>query len=157
MQFTIFERQSKFLIMIKTRFLLLTLILFAVLSSACRKYEEGPSFSLRSKIERVSNDWNFQSLARNNIDESMDFEKFNMNFTKAGRLTWTVKFPDADEVTVEGDWELASVKEQVKITFDDPDINGDTRLLFMDILLLEEDQIRFRYLSEGDYYNVLLN
>ncbi|MEM6802860.1 MAG: hypothetical protein AAF696_15730 [Bacteroidota bacterium] len=143
--------------MLKTRFYLIAVLLFATLSTACRKYEEGPNFSLRSKTERVSNDWNFQSLARNNIDESEDYERFNMVFTKEGRLSWTIKKVDQPEITVAGDWELASVNEQVKITFDDPDINGETRLLFLDILLLEEEQIRFRYLSEGDFYNVFLN
>lgn len=157
MQFTIFERQSKFQIMFKTRFLLIAIVLVAILGTSCRKYEEGPNFSLRSKTERVSNDWNFQTIARNNIDESDLYERFNMVFTKEGKLTWTIKMVDQDEFSETGSWELASVNEQVKITFDEKDINGETRLLFLDILLLEEDQIRFRYLREGDFYNVFLN
>ena len=134
------------------------LLSMAVLFSSCRKYEDGPTISFISKTERVSNNWKVVSLFRNDIDETNDWAKYNMNFTKEGKITWTTQLEGGTEVVQTGTWELASVKEQIKITFDEKDpVSGLTRLLYMDILRLTEDELWISFLTEGDYYDLRLN
>ncbi|MEZ4829678.1 MAG: hypothetical protein R3C61_25845 [Bacteroidia bacterium] len=134
------------------------LLSFTVIFSGCRKYEDGPTISFLSKQSRVANDWRAEAVFRNDIDETKDFTVYAMTFSKAGRLTWTIqKEGQIDPVIVTGDWELASVKEQIKITFDAKDpVSGETRLLYMDILRLTEDALWLSFLTEGDYYDLRL-
>ncbi|MDX2284575.1 MAG: hypothetical protein NW241_10450 [Bacteroidia bacterium] len=139
------------------RIAFMTLAAAALLLGACVKYTDGPFMSLRSKQERVANNWKAGQVFRNNLDETDRYEVFGMNFTKAGRLTWQIQLRGQPLVETAAAWELASVKEQVKLTFDlkDP-VTGETRLLFMDIRRLAENELWLQYLSEGDYYEVRL-
>ena len=124
---------------------------------SCRKYEDGPNFSLRSKEERVVNNWQAQSVFRNDLDETGQYTAFSMVFERNGRLTWVVD-PDAtDPVTVGASWELTSLNLQIKLTFDEKDpVSGETRLLYMDIRRLTETEMWLSYLFEGDYYDLKL-
>ncbi|MEO0470188.1 MAG: hypothetical protein AAF206_11245, partial [Bacteroidota bacterium] len=81
-----------------------------------------------------------------------------MSFTKSGRFSWRIQPMGAQApVEVSADWEFASVKEQIKLTFDEKDpLTGETRLLFMDIIRLTEDELWLEYLTEGDYYRIRL-
>lgn len=135
--------------------LLLTL---STIFTGCRKYEDGPSISFLSKQSRVANDWRAEAVFRNDIDETKDFPVYAMTFSKAGRLTWTIqKNGQVDPQIITADWELASVKEQIKLTLDGTDpISGETRLLYMDILRLTENELWVSFLTEGDYYDLRL-
>ncbi|MDX2247440.1 MAG: hypothetical protein SF052_11720 [Bacteroidia bacterium] len=145
----------------KNRMIAVTWVLLLTLStilSSCRKYEDGPTISFLTKQSRVANDWRAAAVFRNDIDETTDFPVYAMTFSKAGRLTWTIqKEGQVDPVVVTANWELASVKEQIKITFDTKDpLSGETRLLYMDILRLTESELWVSFLSEGDYYDLRL-
>ena len=140
----------------RTPLLALVLILM-MFSTACRKYPDGPSISLISKKERVSNTWNAQQVFRNDIDRTTTYAVYRMEFTKSGRLTWTVQEVGGPEATITAFWELASSDRQIKITFDLPDPNtGETRLLYLDILRLKETEMWIEYLADGDEYQVRL-
>lgn len=128
-----------------------------LLMTACRKYPDGPNFSFVSKEQRVVNNWVVDQLYRNDIEETGLYDSYTMVFTEGGRLTWTLDLRDVDPVVIAASWELASVKEQLKLTYDEKDpISGETRLLFMDIRRLTEDEMWLYFLTGGDYYLVRL-
>lgn len=60
--------------------------------SSCKKYEEGPSFSLRTKTGRLSRTWKVFSIIddsdSNNENELLDGEKWEYTFNK--NLTFSV-------------------------------------------------------------------
>lgn len=125
-----------------------------LLFTSCRKYADGPTISFRSKEERIANNWAATFVFRNNIDETARYESFNFTFIKSGAFTWTVKPAGATEpVILTGTWELASVKEQIKLTYFDA-ASAEVRLLYMDILKLYEDEIWLGFISEGDQYDL---
>lgn len=125
--------------------------------SSCRKYEDGPTFSLTSKTERVVNSWTAQSLFRNDIEETSQFLAFTMDFARNGRFTWTSTREGIDPITVGATWELTDLNNQIKLTFDDLDpISGETRLLYMDIRRLTQTELWVTYLFEGDYFDLKL-
>lgn len=138
----------------RNRILLGSVILSVVLlATGCRKYPDGPNFSFIPKEQRVANNWVVDQLYRNDIEETELYDAYSMVFTEGGRLTWTLDLKDEDPVTVAAAWELASVKEQLKLTYDEKDpVSGETRLLYMDILRLTEDEMWLYFLSDGDYY-----
>lgn len=132
------------------------LLSITILFSSCGKYPDGPSFSLSSKTSRISNAWTAVSVFRNDIDETEKFAVYAMALTKGGRATWIIQ-EEGQTIPAEAsaDWELANVKEAIKLTFDEKDpVSGETRLLFMDILRLTSDELWVRFLTEGDYYDV---
>ena len=132
-------------------------LLLMLLGTACSKYPDGPSFSLTSKTERVSNNWNAVSVFRNDIDRTSLYDVYRMDFNKNGRLTWTVQESAGPEATINANWELASNNRQVKLTFDQPDPNtGETRLLYLDILRLKETEMWVEFLTDGDEYQLRL-
>lgn len=137
--------------------LVLALLMSAPLMfTGCRKYPDGPTISFISKEERVSNTWSATSIFRNNIDETVQYETYDLTFTRSGTFSWTVRPAGATiDVTLSGTWELASVKEQIRLEYFD-EVAAETRLLFMDILKLKEDEMWVGFISDGDQYDLKL-
>ncbi len=54
--------------------LILSIAIFAIVSlaSSCRKYEEGPNISLRSKKQRLTNNWGLEVVLINGVDVAKD-------------------------------------------------------------------------------------
>ncbi|HNF72960.1 MAG TPA: hypothetical protein PLP34_11115, partial [Chitinophagaceae bacterium] len=54
----------------------ITLLVLALLMmsgmTACRKYEEGPNISLRTKKARITNNWKYESAQVNGVEVSLD-------------------------------------------------------------------------------------
>lgn len=114
-----------------------TLFLFTVIGLiSCKKYDEGPGISLRSKSARVENQWKI-SFARYLSDGTVTTEDHIgdiWEFTKDG-----VFVKDGNP---KGMWELSESKEQIIITEHDGSID------FFNILKLKENEM---WLSEpGD-------
>ncbi len=66
------------------RNLILFIFLFAFVS--CKKYEEGPFISLRSKINRIEGKWKFQKFIDHEYHQDLtsDFKDGLVNFKKNG-------------------------------------------------------------------------
>ncbi|MEM7654502.1 MAG: hypothetical protein AAF399_00105 [Bacteroidota bacterium] len=132
-------------------------LLGLIFISGCRRYEDGPTFSLTSREERVINQWTVESVFRNDIEETSDFLTYIMVFSSNGRLSWQTTLNGGDFVEIGAEWELTSLDRQIKLTFDDPDpISGETRLLYMDIRRLTNDEMWLSFLRDGDYYDLKL-
>lgn len=58
--------------------LLVTFSLF--IFTACKKYEDGPFISLRSKMSRVENTWRVESYTVNGVDSTATL--ININYTE---------------------------------------------------------------------------
>ncbi|MEM7375074.1 MAG: hypothetical protein AAF587_41150 [Bacteroidota bacterium] len=142
----------------RTYILGIILLALAFGQISCRKYEDGPNFSLRSKEERVVNTWLAQSVFRNDLDETGQYTSYSMVFERNGRFSWIITPEIGDPIIVGAAWELTSLNLQIKLTFDEKDpISGETRLLYMDIRRLTENELWLSYLFEGDYYDLKLN
>lgn len=102
----------------KTRilgFLAIATIAIASLAS-CGKYEEGPGFSLRSKKARLTGEWELKKLTIDGT-ETTAFD-VTIEFKKDEKFTETFTF-DGETDTDNGEWEFASDKENVKLTYAD--------------------------------------
>ncbi|MEL6697410.1 MAG: hypothetical protein AAFV78_17405 [Bacteroidota bacterium] len=137
-------------------FLLLALVMVsAVFLGACRKYPDGPSISFIPKETRVSQTWQATSISRNTIQEVTIYENFNFNFNSNGSVAWTTQLAGEDPVVRNAQWELASVNEELKLTFDAANSpSGEERLLFMEIRRLTNNEMWLAYFWEGDEWDV---
>jgi hypothetical protein len=122
------------------KLILIALPLFILAS--CNKYEEGPMVSLRTKTQRLSNNWQVSSAYQNGADRTSDF-----NVVFAGYLldirkdnTYTLSYSpfSAGTVTDHGTWEFNSDKTHVVLTNSDGETEDYT------ILRLKEKELWVR-------------
>jgi hypothetical protein len=96
----------------------LTFISTTILTS-CKKYEDGPAFSLRTKKARLQGDWKIDSFSIDGVDYTDDFKNlYGANYTwdieKGGEYRITGTDPD------KGSWKFGEDKDDVYFTSDDP-------------------------------------
>ena len=83
------------------------------LFSGCKKYEEGPSFSLSSKKSRLTNTWKFVKVfdVTTSEDLTADFEGSTMEFQKDGTINLV-----ENGMTETDTWKFTSDKEEIAIS-----------------------------------------
>lgn len=76
-------------ILIKSTKVIVSILLITAMFGGCKKYEQGPAFSLRSKTVRVANTWKIESYYKNDIEQPITEEEKNIEIelTKDGQMT----------------------------------------------------------------------
>ena len=136
--------------------LLAVMILSAWGLGGCSTYEDGPAFSLRSKEERVVNNWTATRLFRNDIEETNFYFLYGMEFSRNGAFVWRIDRNDDNLELTErpGTWQLTAANTQIEITYAEPDpVDGEEKL-FLTIRRLTEDELWVSYVYKGDTYDV---
>ena len=93
---------------LKSLFVIAALI---VAVTGCKKYEEGPALSLRSKEARVANTWKVEYTSTNGTDYTSFYSDYTMTFTKDGGYSFVW-----GNVTGSGKWEFQNDEEEIKIS-----------------------------------------
>ena len=123
-------------------------LLAAVIFTGCKKYEDGPAFSLRSKTERVANTWVVESYTINGTDYTSTLTNINYTETydKDGNYSYTSSVENGS-----GRWEFQSDKEQIKRS---GVASQPTQTLY--ILRLKEREFWYYYLDGNVRHEVHL-
>jgi hypothetical protein len=101
-----------------------------ILVTACKKYPEGPGFSLRSKKSRLAGEWKFDKMLKNGTDITTQVmgsgDSQTMTIDKDGK--WTSVYTSGSvSFTSTGTWEFVDSKENLKMVTDGSnDTDGDT-------------------------------
>ncbi|HEY0029202.1 MAG TPA: hypothetical protein VGC65_00475 [Bacteroidia bacterium] len=124
----------------KTKQLLFAMAAIILLSvTACKKYPEGPAISLRSKAERVANNWKVSQAMENGADVTTDYNRYELDLTKDGHASLSAKYKflgvDYEYVT-NGNWTFTSSKEKISFDFDNNSADG-----VYEILKLKEEEM----------------
>ena len=109
---------------------------------SCKKYEDGPGISFKSRKERVANDWRVSRAYNGSADVTADFDQFNVSFDKDGaaNLEATYVFLGFDyQYSTSGTWSLEDKDQKLKVNFEDDD--ADATYV---ILKLEEEDMWLR-------------
>lgn len=85
----------------------------AIVATSCSKYEEGPSFSLRTKKGRISNEWVVESATYNEKDykaeyDSLEGANYVLEIERDGVYRTEGAEPD------KGTWELGEDGDDVR-------------------------------------------
>ena len=123
----------------KTLLTLLAGILLASSFPGCKKYEEGPAISFRSRAERVSNTWKVEKLLVNGADNTPQYTAFTETYTKAGSYEY-----DLSGNKGSGKWEFAENDTQIKRS----GVSGMSSYNLV-ILKLKESEFWYSY-SDGN-------
>jgi hypothetical protein len=132
----------------KNRFYFLALIsiLFATTTQSCQKYSDGPMFSLRSRTERVANEWKVDNYSINGTDFTSLVSNYTETFTSNGGYSYSWGLLDGT-----GTWKFQNNDEEIQLTGTD---NQSDRKLF--IQKLEEDAFWYYYMDGNNKYEIHL-
>ena len=109
---------------------------------SCKKYDDGPAFSLRSKKARLTGEWelvkiNGQTPEQYNSDDNTTYTNYDLEieFESDGDLTYSINqsyinyysspygsFPynGSNSYSLNGEWEWEDNKEAIEITINSP-------------------------------------
>jgi hypothetical protein len=130
----------------------------AIAFSSCKKYEEGPALSLRTKKARLAGNWEISEIKINNQTSATEGITFKFNFKKDGSGSIGLKMPllGDSEISLGFDWEFVNSKENLKITLKLPtgiDISAITGMVpnEVEIIKLTNKEFWFRNIrSDGE-------
>ena len=108
--------------------------------SSCKKYPEGPEFTLRTRTERLANTWAIDNYSVNGSDYTSLVSSYTETFTKKGAYTYSWSFFSGS-----GTWEFQNKDKEVKLTGSD---SHASRTLI--ILKLEEKSLWYYYMDGND-------
>jgi hypothetical protein len=97
-------------------------MIVCLIVASCNKYEEGPSFSLRTKKARLNGEWQLESYYENGEDKTSSvasvYADFVMQFFKDGAyVEWYRNVP------AEGTWTFVNNKSAVRTVINQADID----------------------------------
>lgn len=114
---------------------------------SCKKYEEGPGFSLRSKTARLVGEWELVDGDNYDRDDELLYE-----FEKDGDFTAEYEYDSYyGDVTgkVRGDWQWLAGKETIEIELDSHTIEYTIiKLKNTELILEDEDGDQWEFESK---------
>lgn len=139
------------------------LLLVAILAGGCKKYEEGPLISFRSKEKRLCQDWEVDKYIANGeteYPESGEFEYWD--FDDDGTLQITAGMPGWESVVWNLTWEWSDDKEEIKVYIDDyyksslpfilakSSFKATNEVIEFEIIKLKYDEMVLEFSEDGD-------
>ncbi|MAW21693.1 MAG: hypothetical protein CMD16_04800 [Flavobacteriales bacterium] len=100
--------------------------------SGCKKYEDGPMFSLLTKKQRLTGEWEAKKVIvdgvnqinQNNMELELEFDsdgdfklKSTYDYTYTNYYGQTTTYTYNNQVT--GDWEFSNDKEEIELEYDE--------------------------------------
>jgi len=120
---------------------LLAVIFSTAILPACKKYEEGPMISFRTKKGRLENTWKVEKWMLNGVEQNIaPYSGQTIQFTKEGNVTFAV-----GAFALTGTWKFINDKEDVEITFTGSTAPDDT----IHIIKLKNKELWERETSGG--------
>ena len=109
---------------------------------SCKKYDDGPAFSLRSKKARLTGEWelvkiNGQTPEQHNSNDNTTYTNYDLEieFESDGDLTYSINrsyinyygspygsysYNGSNSYSLNGEWEWEDNKEAIEITINSP-------------------------------------
>ena len=128
----------------KTKNILIGIIVIASSLTSCKKYPDGPLFSLRSRTERVANTWKMGQVMLNGSDITSTLTSINYTETydKSGNYSYSSTVGSGS-----GKWSFENKDTQIKRQGVSGQSSED-----LTILRLEEKSFWYKYTDGKDNY-----
>ncbi|HYG15296.1 MAG TPA: hypothetical protein VEC12_06035 [Bacteroidia bacterium] len=127
---------------ITSKLFALPVIAFAILASSCKKYEDGPIVSFRSKEQRIANTWKVESAYEDGNNVTSSYNQYELQMLTDGKARLAAVYTLSNvtfEYETDGRWELINDKEDLKLDFEDNEADRTYQ-----ILRLKEKQLWIR-------------
>jgi len=113
---------------------------------SCKKYPDGPEFTLRSRTERVSHAWDVENYTINGVDYTSTVSNYTETYTKQGAYSYSWSLANGS-----GTWTFQSSDAQIQLNGSDAQ---SSRTLF--ILRLEDKSFWYYYMDGNDRHELHL-
>ena len=136
----------------KLNVILLTVVASVLMLTSCSPYEEGPAISLRSRTERLCNEWKLTRLYINGTEQTLSAfdQQTTLEFKDNGTVNYSYAVMDSTAIVITGSgtWEFNDDQTEVitKITY----VLGGTETDTFKILRLKEEELWFENNEDGD-------
>ncbi|HWY33744.1 MAG TPA: hypothetical protein VNX68_03810 [Nitrosopumilaceae archaeon] len=104
----------------KTKIASILIILFGLAIGSCKKYPDGPEFTVLTKKYRLVNSWKIQNGFINGVDKTSNFnttfQNANFIFTKDNLYGISYKFMSMMDYTESGTWVWSGDKKSIYLT-----------------------------------------
>lgn len=118
------------------------LTVISALGTGCKKYDDGPFFSLRSREERIANTWRVESAMNGGNDVTSSFDQYELQMLRDKSATLAALYQIGDlsfEFQTNGTWDLINDDECIQL-----DLENDAADETWDILRLKEKELWLR-------------
>jgi hypothetical protein len=116
------------------------LLSFAMMTStSCKKYEEGPLISLKTKSARLTRTWKLEKAEQNGVDITNALPAMEQTFDDNGTYTLLMNGSESS-----GTWEFDGDKENILIK-----INGSADTDKLKIIRLKSKEVWFDHDVNG--------
>ena len=136
----------------KLNVILLTVVVSVLMLTSCSPYEEGPAISLRSRTERLDNEWRLTRLYINGTEQTLSSfdQQTTLEFEDNGTVNYSYAVMDSTAIVITGSgtWEFNDDQTEVftTITY----TLGGTEKDTFKILRLKEEELWFENNEDGD-------
>lgn len=136
----------------KLNVILLTVVASVLMLTSCSPYEEGPAISLRSRTERLCNEWRLTRLYLNGTEQTLSSfdQQTTLEFKDNGTVNYSYAVMDSTAIVITGSgtWEFNDDQTEVitKITY----VLGGTETDTFKILRLKEEELWLKNNQDGD-------
>jgi hypothetical protein len=121
-------------------------IIAMLIFTECKKYQEGPLISFRSKKSRIEGKWKFDKVLSNGVDKTVDFVNAEIEFATDGSYSNTRLVPgNATPLESKGTWVLANNDLSVDLTYSG--VFGGTTVQRWNILKLKKGDLWLEYIG----------
>ena len=115
-----------------------------LLTTSCKKYDEGPAISLRSKKARVVNKWKAEKVMENGKDVTSDYQGVTWEFKDDNKFY----FNFLGILPITGKWEFNNDKSKIILTYDITNEKSE-----LEILRLKEKSMWLKLNDKDDNGN----
>lgn len=133
------SKTNEFLSKYSRPFMILFMSISLIIVTSCGKYEEGPAFSLRTKTDRVENNWKIAQAIEDGKDVTADYDQYEMTLTGNNDATLAAIYTNFGvdyQFTTNGTWSFLAEKSKISFDYEGTDNDG-----IYTILKLEEDEM----------------
>ena len=136
----------------KLNVILLTVVASVLMLTSCSPYEEGPAISLRSRTERLDNEWRLTRLYINGTEQTLSSfdQQTTLEFEDNGTVNYSYAVMDSTAIVITGSgtWEFNDDQTEVftTITY----TLGGTEKDTFKILRLKEEELWLENNQDGD-------
>ncbi|HPM40648.1 MAG TPA: lipocalin family protein [Bacteroidales bacterium] len=136
----------------KLNVILLTVLASILMLTSCSPYEEGPAISLRSRTERLCNEWRLTRLYINGTEQTLSSfdQQTTLEFKDNGTVNYSYAVMDSTAIVITGSgtWEFNDDQTEVftTITY----TLGGTEKDTFKILRLKEEELWLENNEDGD-------
>lgn len=136
----------------KLNVILLTVVASVLMLTSCSPYEEGPAISLRSRTERLCNEWRLTRLYINGTEQTLSSldQQTTLEFKDNGTVNYSYAVMDSTAIVITGSgtWEFNDDETEVftTITY----TLGGTEKDTFKILRLKEEELWLENNEDGD-------